>query len=140
MEALYQKQILALAKQSRDSIYNSQAAYNASCDNPVCGDRVDLSFAIADGKLHKLGVKVRGCALCEAGAGLAIASLDGMPATQLPQVTADFEKWLGQGLDDPPIDAMNQFLPVRDIRNRHKCVLLAFHTAMTALQRPVLER
>ena len=140
MDALYQKQILALAKQSRDSIYNSQAAYNASCDNPVCGDRVDLSFDIENDKLHKLGVKVRGCALCEAGAGLAIASLDGMPATQLPQVTADFGKWLGRGIDDPPIDAMNKFLPVRDIRNRHKCVLLAFHTAMTALERPVPDR
>ena len=140
MESLYQKQILALAKQSRESIYNSRAPYNASCNNPVCGDRVDLSFAIADGKLQKLGVKVRGCALCEAGAGLAIASLDGMPATQLPHVTAGFAKWLGQGLDAPPIDAMNKFLPVRDIRNRHKCVLLAFHTAMTALQRPILKR
>ena len=140
MEALYQKQILALAKQSRDSVYDSRAPYNASCNNPVCGDRVDLSFAIADGILHNLGVKVRGCALCEAGAGLAIASLDGMPVTQLPQVAGDFEKWLGQGLDDPPINAMNKFLPVRDIRNRHKCVLLAFHAAMTALEGPDPER
>jgi len=136
VDALYQKQILALAKQSRDSVYDSQAPYTASCDNPVCGDRVDLSFAIADGKLQKLGVKVRGCALCEAGAGLALAALDGMPATQLAQVTADFAAWLGKDHKSPPIEDMVKFMPVRDIRNRHKCVLLAFHTATTALDQP----
>ena len=135
MDTLYQKQILALAKQSRDSVYDIQAPYTASCDNPVCGDRVDLSFAIADGKLQKLGVKVRGCALCEAGAGLALAALDGMPATQLAQVTADFAAWLGKDHRNPPIVDMVKFMPVRDIRNRHKCVLLAFHTATTALDR-----
>ena len=140
MDALYQKQILALAKLGRDSIYNSQAPYNASCDNPVCGDRVDLSFDIANGKLHKLGAKVRGCALCEAGAGLAISSLHGMPAGQLPLLTADFANWLCQELEDPPIDSMRKFLPVRGIRNRHKCVLLAFHTAETALERPAATR
>ena len=138
MDTLYQKQILALAKQSRDSVYDSQAPYTASCDNPVCGDRVDLSFAIADGKLQKLGVKVRGCALCEAGAGLALAALDGMPATQLAQVTADFAAWLGKDHKNPPIEDMVIFMPVRDIRNRHKCVLLAFHTATTALDRPAI--
>lgn len=138
MDALYQKQILALAKQSRDSVYDSQAPYTASCDNPVCGDRVDLSFAIADGKLQKLGVKVRGCALCEAGAGLALVALDGMPATQLAQVTADFAAWLGKDHKNPPIEDMVKFMPVRDIRNRHKCVLLAFHTATTALDRPAI--
>ena len=138
MDALYQKQILALAKQSRDSVYDSQAPYTASCDNPVCGDRVDLSFAIADGKLQKLGVKVRGCALCEAGAGLALAALDGMPATQLAQVTADFAAWLGKEHKNPPIEDMVKFMPVRDIRNRYKCVLLAFHTATTALDRPAI--
>ena len=138
MDALYQKQILALAKQSRDSVYDSQAPYTASCDNPVCGDRVDLSFAIADGKLQKLGVKVRGCALCEAGAGFALAALDGMPATQLAQVTADFAAWLGKEHKNPSIEDMVKFMPVRDIRNRHKCVLLAFHTATTALDQPAI--
>ena len=138
MDALYQKQILALAKQSRDSVYDSQAPYTASCDNPVCGDRVDLSFAIADGKLQKLGVKVRGCALCEAGAGLALAALDGMPATQLAQVTADFAAWLGKDHKNPPIEDMVKFMPVRDIRNRHKCVLLAFHKATAVLDRPAI--
>jgi nitrogen fixation NifU-like protein len=138
VDALYQKQILALAKQSRESFYDSQAPYTASCDNPVCGDRVDLSFAIADGKLQNLGVKVRGCALCEAGAGLALAALDGMPATQLAQVTADFAAWLGKDHKNPPIEDMVKFMPVRDIRNRHKCVLLAFHTATTAIDRPAI--
>jgi nitrogen fixation NifU-like protein len=139
VDALYQKQILALAKQSRDSVYDSQAPYTASCDNPVCGDRVDLSFDIADGKLHNLGVKVRGCALCEAGAGLAVASLDGVPAIQLAQVTAEFASWLGKGHHKPPLDDMVKFMPVRDIRNRHKCVLLAFHTATAALDRPAID-
>ena len=133
MDALYQKQILELAKQSRTRELNINAPHQASCDNPTCGDRVDISFALKDGAINNIGIKVRGCALCEAGAGLVLAQFEGMRQDTARQMTAQFTRWIGKEQDKVPNDDMAIFLPVRDIRNRLKCVLLAFHAAMQAL-------
>ena len=133
MDALYQKQILELAKQSRARELDINAPLQASCDNTTCGDRVDISFALKDGAINNIGIKVRGCALCEAGAGLVLAQFEGMKQDTARQMTAQFTRWIGKEQDQVPNDDMAKFLPVRDIRNRHKCVLLAFQAAMKAL-------
>ena len=133
MDALYQKQILDLAKQSRTRELDINAPLQASCDNTTCGDRVDISFALKDGAINNIGIKVRGCALCEAGAGLVLAQFEGMKQDTARQMTAQFTRWIGKEQDQVPNDDMAKFLPVRDIRNRHKCVLLAFQAAMKAL-------
>ena len=133
MDALYQKQILELAKQSRTRELDINAPLQASCDNTTCGDRVDISFALKDGAINNIGIKVRGCALCEAGAGLVLAQFEGMKQDTARQMTAQFTRWIGKEQDQVPNDDMAIFLPVRDIRNRHKCVLLAFQAAIKAL-------
>ena len=133
MDALYQKQILELAKQSRTRELDINAPLQASCDNTTCGDRVDISFALKDGTINNIGIKVRGCALCEAGAGLVLTQFEGVKQDTARQMTAQFTRWIGKEQDQVPNDDMAKFMPVRDIHNRHKCVLLAFHTAMQAL-------
>ena len=133
MDALYQNQILELAKQSRTRELDVNAPLQASCDNTTCGDRVDISFALKDGAINNIGIKVRGCALCEAGAGLVLAQFEGMRQDTARQMTEQFTRWIGKEQDQVPNDDMAKFLPVRDIRNRHKCVLLAFQAAMQAL-------
>ena len=133
MDALYQKQILELAKQSRTRELDINAPRQASCDNTTCGDRVDISFALKDGAINNIGIKVRGCALCEAGAGLVLTQFEGVKQDTARQMTAQFTRWIGKEQDQVPNDDMAKFLPVRDIRNRHKCVLLAFQAAMQAL-------
>ena len=133
MDALYQKQILELAKQSRTRELDINAPLQASCDNPTCGDRVDISFALKDDAINNIGIKVRGCALCEAGAGLVIAQFEGIKQETARQMTAQFATWISKEQDQAPNEEMAKFTPVRDIRNRHKCVLLAFQTAMQAL-------
>jgi nitrogen fixation NifU-like protein len=94
---------------------------------------VDISFALKDGAINNIGIKVRGCALCEAGAGLVLAQFEGMKQETARQMTAQFTRWIRKEQDEAPNDDMAKFMPVRDIRNRHKCVLLAFDAAMQAL-------
>ena len=133
LDALYQKQILELAKQSRSCELDINAPFQASCDNPTCGDRVDISFALKDDAINNIGIEVRGCALCEAGAGLVVAQFEGLQQNTARQMTAQFATWIGKEQDQAPSEEMAKFEPVRDIRNRHKCVLLAFYAAMQAL-------
>ena len=133
MDALYQKKILELAQQSRTSNLDSNAPFQASYDNPTCGDRVHVSFSLNDGLIHNLGLEVRGCALCEAGAGLMLKHFEGEKALCVEQLTTDFSDWIEKRRNNAPNVDMIVFTPVRDIRNRHKCVLIAFRALIKAL-------
>jgi len=86
-----------------------------------------------NGAISHIGIKVRGCALCEAGAGLLIEKFVGITPDDASRMTAQFSRWIGKERDEPPNEDMAKFMPVRDIRNRHKCVLLAFQAANEAL-------
>ena len=133
MDALYQKQILQLAQQSRTKNLDYNAPFQASYDNPTCGDRVHVSFTLKDNLIQNLGLEVRGCALCEAGAGLMLKHFEGANALDVDQFTADFSDWIEKRTDIAPNADMSKFLPVREIRNRHKCVLIAFRAVIKAL-------
>ena len=133
MDALYQKQILDYARKFRDSKAVDQPTHTATLDNPTCGDRVTISLDVSGHNVNQIGVAVRGCALCEAGAGLAIACFTGQTYQTIRHLTDDFSNWLAGQNEETPTPEMQHFTPVKAIRNRHKCVLLACHTVVKAL-------
>ena len=133
MDALYQKQILDYAQKSRANAPLDRPTHTATLDNPTCGDRVEISLVIGAQKVRDIGVAVRGCALCEAGAGLAIECFSGQNDKTILQLTDEFSDWLTGHGADAPTPQMQHFTPVKSIRNRHKCVLLACHATLKAL-------
>jgi nitrogen fixation NifU-like protein len=134
VDALYQKQILDYAHKSRASVAVEQPTHTASFNNPVCGDRVDITLTLTDSHVEKMGLVVRGCALCEAGGGLALDCLTGLDEENIRKVSDGFTEWINGTRTTPPVPAMENFTPVRSIRNRHKCVLLAFNATLKALR------
>ena len=133
MEQIYQDRILAFARAARDATPLENATHRASVSNPTCGDRVDISLIVEGHRIRAVSAAVRGCVLCEAGAGLLMGSLDDMPLQTLDDMRADLTAWLG-GEDKADINGdVAVFEPVRAIRNRHKCVTLAFEAGVKAL-------
>ena len=133
MDSLYHRQILDYAQKSRASTPLDQPTHTATLDNPTCGDRVEISLEVGSKKVKNIGVAVRGCALCEAGAGLAIECFTGQNDQTIRQLTDEFSDWLTGHGADAPTPQMQHFTPVQPIRNRHKCVLLACHATLKAL-------
>ena len=141
MDALYQQQILALAKNMRDSVLVVQPTHAALVSNPTCGDRVNMTLQAQHHNTDNLvitaaGAEVRGCALCEAGAGLFLNIANGLTSADAAALHSAFAAWLA-GDDDAAIHKrMEMFQPVRSIKGRHKCVTLAFDAAVKALHQP----
>lgn len=133
MYQLYQDRILALAKTVRKAPELGDATHSATVSNPVCGDRVDIRIRVTSGEITAASTHVRGCALCEAGAGLLLELASGLSTTALTSLGDDLTAWLAGTENSGLPDAMTAFAPVRAIRNRHKCVTLAFEAARTAL-------
>ena len=132
VDALYQKQILSLAHSARASTLDFTPSQTASCNNPVCGDKVSVSIAIQADRVSNISVDVKGCALCEAGAGLLIETARNEEIDHTKALGADLKAFLcaedynenqsGNERDEK----LQIFTPVKAIRNRHKCVVLAF--------------
>ena len=134
MDALYQEKILAFARSSRENEVLADADATATISNPVCGDRVEVRLKLDENNIvTAASTDVRGCALCEAGAGLFVNMAPGLESASLSGLHANFSGWLAGDDDNDVSPPMQDFHPVRNIRNRHKCVLLAFEAAARAV-------
>ena len=132
MDALYQKQILSLAHNARASTLDFTPSHTASCNNPVCGDKVSVSIAIQADRISDISVDVKGCALCEAGAGLLLETARDEMIDNIKNLDAELKAFLSaKDIDEKQTgneiaEKIQIFTPVKAIRNRHKCVVLAF--------------
>ena len=126
MDTLYQDKLLLLAKKARASTPLSQPGLTATLNNPVCGDRVTLTVSVSGTVITGVYVAVKGCALCEAGAGLLASIAPEKTCDELISVGTQMADWLTQPTLDAPIQDAEALHPVKAIKNRHKCVLLAF--------------
>ena len=94
MESLYQTQLLALAKFARDFPPLPSYTHQAIVNNPVCGDRISARLTVKGNVITACTADVKGCALCEAGAGLWIQSVTGKPLLDLSKLHDALEGWL----------------------------------------------
>ena len=129
MEKLYQDGMLALAKIARNTQPLNSATHIAEVNNPVCGDKVIASITLQDNVIADASVTTRGCALCEAGAGLWIETCSGRSLDELDRIADRLFAWLSEDDQPCPLEQAAPLAPVRDIKNRHQCVMLAFRTS-----------
>ena len=134
MESLYQKQLLTLASSARGLPALEDPSHKSVVNNPVCGDRVTAIIEIQNDIIVASAVEAKGCALCEAGAGLWMQMSAKRPLSDMSLLHDDLARWLKGNADGDKYigisrDIYAPLTPVRAIKNRHKCVLLAFSTA-----------
>lgn len=129
-EELYQQTIKDLA--ARESGRLDSPNGSAVLDNPLCGDKVSLDVAVADGRITALGHVTKGCLLCKAAASVAVDYVPGRSVAAVIALADQVGAMLKQGAE-PPFPAMAVFLAVRPHKSRHGCVLLPFKALVKAL-------
>ena len=132
MDTLYKDKIIALARIARSSPTLPHRDLIATVNNPLCGDRVTVSVCLDEDLISATNVEVKGCALCEAGAGLLHTIAPGTTLNAMQVYGISLADWLKDPLHDIQPNGSEALSPVRAIKNRHKCILLAFD-AISAL-------
>ncbi len=57
--------------------------------NPLCGDRITMQLAIADGTVERVGFTGRGCAISQASASLLTDEIKGKPLSDVQKLSTD---------------------------------------------------
>lgn len=132
-EALYQQEILDLARAGHGAGRLAEPEVTVTVDNPLCGDRVTLDLRLADGRIAALGHRVRGCTLCEAAASAIGRHAQGARPAELSAAVAAARAVVAGEAADPLWPELLAFRPVSAVKSRHRCVLLPFEALARAL-------
>ena len=133
---IYHKKILELASINRKSFEINDFNFSKEVKNPLCGDLVEVRVNIINNSIKNLSAKVKGCALCEASAGLVVNyfSNKNLPINDFME---HFNKWLNNNHDNYPDELpedLKIFSPIQDIKNRHTCVKMPFEAFFKSIK------
>jgi NifU-like protein involved in Fe-S cluster formation len=107
----------------------------ALVDNPLCGDRVEMEIAVADGRVSTVAHRVRGCLLCRAAASVIGRHAAGASAHDIESISAGVAEMLEKQAPPPAAwKDLEAFVPVHGHRSRYRCVQLPFEALIAALR------
>ena len=133
---IYHKKILELASANRKSLEINDFNFSKEVKNPLCGDLVEVRVNILNNSVKNLSAKVKGCALCEASAGVVVNYFlnKNLPTNNFLEY---FDKWLTKNYHEYPSELPEElkiFLPIQDIKNRHTCIKMPFEAFFKSIK------
>ena len=102
LDKLYQEQIIALARQSKQRSGLDNPELTARVDNPLCGDRVTIDLSLEDERINDIGVTVRACALCEAASEVLSTHASKLSSSDIQKVETELRDYLSGNAPNPP--------------------------------------
>lgn len=134
--SIYQEKILKLAAENKKSFAIDHYNCSFNMKNPMCGDEVQVRVNLINKKINNISAIVRGCALCEASAGLVVQLFknNSVPHNDFMK---EFLFWLnnnGQEINSSLPKELEIFLPIKEISNRHTCITMPFEATIKSLK------
>src|SRR5437867_6762425 len=131
LEELYQEIILDHYRRPRNRGKLDPADLRARDSNPLCGDEIEVTVKLADGKISELKFDGHGCSISTASASIMTQKLAGKTLAEAAAFIESFQRMMrgdipfgGKELGDlKALEGVLKF-PVRV-----KCATLAWHTA-----------
>ncbi len=134
---LYQEVILDHYKHPRNFGALEAATHAAEGDNPLCGDHVEVSLKVEDGRVVNAAFQGAGCAISTAAASLMTEAIAGRSLEEVDCVIDGFHGLVtgSEGADETvsELGKLAVLAGVREFPVRIKCATLAMHTVRAAL-------
>ena len=130
---LYNAEILRLAASIAHHERLADPMGSVEKRSPVCGSRVTVDVDTdADGRVERVGLLVRACALGQASSSLLAANIMGRTPEELTAASNSLAAWLAGGSDMPDWPGIAIFTPALAVTGRHASIRLAFEAAAEA--------
>jgi nitrogen fixation NifU-like protein len=135
---LYQQVILDHNKKPRNFGKLQPCTHSAHGVNPLCGDDIELTLNIEDGRIADIKFTGQGCAISQAASSLMTVNVKGKPVADAEELAAQFREMVRGGLDpakDPNIlGRLSLFQGIKDLPSRVKCAVLPWAALRSALK------
>ena len=137
--SIYQDKILSLAAENKKSIAIQDFNRSYEMKNPMCGDEVKVRIKLLNNQIDDISAIVRVCALCEASSGLTVKLFkkSEMPNSNFIEEFLNWLEYKNQNLSNSLPQEMNIFTPIRDIKNRHKCITMPFEATIKSIKEDI---
>jgi nitrogen fixation NifU-like protein len=90
LEALYRELLLAHGKKPRNFGALAAPSHRARADNPVCGDQIEISVLVREGRIAAIGLEGAGCAISMASASLMSVAVSGRTPAEVDDLSVRF--------------------------------------------------
>ena len=135
IDALYREVILDHHRDPRNYGKLAPADGQAEGYNPLCGDRVEISLQVKEGKLADCRFQGEGCSICMASASMMTEEVMGKPLKDVSETIEGFRALLkGEECPLAVEGDLESLVGVRNFPVRIKCALLPWTTLNDALK------
>jgi nitrogen fixation protein NifU and related proteins len=134
LDELYREVILEHYKNPRNRGHLEHPDVANRGHNPLCGDEIEISLALKDGKVDDIRFQGRGCSISQASASMLTEAVKGKDLGEARALIEQF-KSLMRG-DDVSIEDVGDIEALQGVRKypvRIKCAMLAWTTLQEGL-------
>ncbi len=138
LQDLYREVLIDYSRSSSRKGTVEPADLRAHGINPVCGDEIELTAAVVNGKLVQVRFTGHGCVISQASAAMMAEALEGSDIPKARVLLAAFKKMM---LENAPVDQLPPELEtvsalegVRRFPLRVKCATLGWNAMLQGLE------
>ncbi|ANC78351.1 SUF system NifU family Fe-S cluster assembly protein [Fictibacillus nanhaiensis] len=129
LDQLYRQVIMDHYKNPRNKGVIEDNALTINMNNPTCGDRIQLTLKVEDGKIESAKFDGEGCSISLASASMMTQAVKGLPVEDAVKLAKIFyDMMLGNDYDDESYDLgdIEALSGVSKFPARIKCATLAW--------------
>ena len=105
--------------------------------NPLCGDEIELSLAIADGRIANVAFQGRGCSISQASASMMTESIKGKRLDEAAEVLDTFKTMMtNKNAADVDAEELGELEALQGVKRypvRVKCAILPWNVLKEGL-------
>jgi nitrogen fixation NifU-like protein len=135
---LYQQVILDHNRKPRNFGTLDPCSHRAHGINPLCGDDIDVTLTIEDGRVSDIKFMGSGCAISQASGSMMTVNVKGKTVAEAETLVSQFREMIRGGLDpsrdENVLGRLALFQGVKDIPARVKCAVLPWATLASAIR------
>jgi nitrogen fixation NifU-like protein len=135
---LYQQVILEHNKKPRNFGKLQPCSHHAHGLNPLCGDDIEVTLNVEDGRIAEIKFQGSGCAISQASSSLMTVNVKGKSVEEAEKMADQFRQMIRGALEpsmDPNIlGRLSMFQGVKDMPSRVKCAVLPWATLQSAFK------
>ncbi|OPX22294.1 MAG: SUF system NifU family Fe-S cluster assembly protein [Planctomycetales bacterium 4484_113] len=133
---IYSEVILEHNRHPRNRGRVESPTHESHCDNPTCGDTIDLSLRVKDGRIEDVKFLGEGCAISQASASIMTQMIKGMSVEDAETLEAEFRRMLLEENYQPDAAMLGDLIALQGVKKLHarvKCAVCAWHALDAAL-------